>query len=378
MTLKLLTRLHFGIQRDLLPALEEVTGPLSDKDKSFVKVCELLRLEKQLEACQWTGNGRPPKSRLKMAHAFVAKAVWNIPTTKALIGQLKANATLRRLCGWEDGPRSVPSESIFSRAFALFADIGLGENTHQTLISTHLGNEVIWHAATDGTAIEAREKAFKEPAVEPATVPVPVPDAPKRKRGRPHKGDEPPPPEPTRLQKHLEGTLCDNLKDMPAVRCNYGCKKNSQGHTDYWRGYKLHLVTGDGDIPLSAYLSAASMHDSQAAIILEQSVAVRTGAVLYQLKDSAYDAQAIRAHSAKMGSVPIIEARDYRAPDARPMEPDRARHYKARSSAERSNSDLKDNHGGRSLRVRGAAKVMTHLMFGILVMSAEALIRLVA
>ena len=59
------------------------------------------------------------------------------------------------------------------------------------------------------------------------------------------------------------------------------------------------------------------------------------------------------------------------------MEPDRARHYKARSGAERSNSDLKDNHGGRSLRVRGAAKVMTHLMFGILVMSAEALIRLV-
>jgi hypothetical protein len=59
------------------------------------------------------------------------------------------------------------------------------------------------------------------------------------------------------------------------------------------------------------------------------------------------------------------------------MEPDRARHYNARSGVERNNSDLKDNHGGRSLRVRGAAKVMTHLMFGILVMSAEALIRLV-
>ncbi|MEQ1764960.1 MAG: hypothetical protein ABL984_17665 [Pyrinomonadaceae bacterium] len=56
MTLKLLTRLHFGIQRDLLPALEEVTGPLGDKDKSFVKVCELLSLEKQVEACGWKGN----------------------------------------------------------------------------------------------------------------------------------------------------------------------------------------------------------------------------------------------------------------------------------------------------------------------------------
>jgi len=58
------------------------------------------------------------------------------------------------------------------------------------------------------------------------------------------------------------------------------------------------------------------------------------------------------------------------------MEPDRARQYKARSSAERVNSNLKDNHGGRTLRVRGASKVMKHLMFGVVVMSAEALIRL--
>jgi hypothetical protein len=111
------------------------------------------------------------------------------------------------------------------------------------------------------------------------------------------------------------------------------------------------------------------------AIILEQSVAQRTKAVFYQLKDSGYDAQAIREHSVKINSVPIIEKRDYRSPESIKMEPDRARHYNARSSVERSNSDLKDNHGGRMLRVRGAAKVMTHLMFGILVMSAEALIR---
>ena len=45
MTLKLLTRLHFGIQRQLLPAIEEITGPLSEKDKTFLKVCALLALE---------------------------------------------------------------------------------------------------------------------------------------------------------------------------------------------------------------------------------------------------------------------------------------------------------------------------------------------
>mgnify|MGYP003382142227 FL=1 len=99
--------------------------------------------------------------------------------------------------------------------------------------------------------------------------------------------------------------------------------------------------------------------------------------MLYQLKDSAYDAQAIREHSQKIGSVPIIEKRDYRAENAVPMEPDRARRYKARSSAERVNSELKDNHGGRTLRVRGAAKAGLHLFFGLIVMSAEALLRMV-
>jgi hypothetical protein len=163
---------------------------------------------------------------------------------------------------------------------------------------------------------------------------------------------------------------------MPQVHCAHGCKKNAKGHTDHWIGYKLHLSTGDGDVPLAAYLSGANLHDSQPAILLQQSVAKRTGAVYYDLKDAAYDAAAIKAHSQAQGSVPIIDANKRLGTASAPMEPDRARQYKARSSAERVNSNLKDNHGGRTLRVRGASKVMTHLMFGVVVMSAEALIRL--
>ena len=37
-----------------------------------------------------------------------------------------------------------------------------------------------------------------------------------------------------------------------------------------WIGYKLHLDCIDGDIPVSAILSSASLHDSQAAIPLSQ------------------------------------------------------------------------------------------------------------
>ncbi len=51
--------------------------------------------------------------------------------------------------------------------------------------------------------------------------------------------------------------------------------------------------------------------------------------------------------------------------------------YRERSSAERVNSALKDSHGGRSVRVRGHAKVFCHLMFGILTLTVEQVMRLV-
>ena len=33
---------------------------------------------------EWKGNGRKPLSRLALAKSFVAKMVWNLPTTEAL------------------------------------------------------------------------------------------------------------------------------------------------------------------------------------------------------------------------------------------------------------------------------------------------------
>jgi hypothetical protein len=307
---------------------------------------------------------------LKLAHAFLAKSHWNMPTTQSLVDRLKVDVNLRRLCGWEDGPGKIPDESTFSRAFAQFAAARLPEEAHRLLVTEHLGEEVIWHNSTDATAIEAREKPVANNHAQQAAPKTP------RKRGRPRKGESALPPEPTRLERHLAGDLTANLCDMPEVHCDYGTKKNSKGRTLHWIGYKLHLCTGDGDVPLAAYLSSASLHDSQPAIILQQRVAQRTRAVLYDLGDAAYDAAAIKLSSEKLGRVPIIDANP-RGKDKVPMEPDRATHYKSRSGAERSNSQLKDNHGGRTVRVRGAAKVMCHLMFGVMVMTAEALFRLV-
>jgi len=95
----------------------------------------------------------------------------------------------------------------------------------------------------------------------------------------------------------------------------------------------------------------------------------------YELMDSAYDAAPIRQQSQELGHVPIIEANGRRG-KPKEMEPDRVRRYCHRTQAERFNSRLKDNCGGRFVRVRGHPKVHAHLMFGLLVIFAEALLKL--
>jgi hypothetical protein len=50
--------------------------------------------------------------------------------------------------------------------------------------------------------------------------------------------------------------------------------------------------------------------------------------------------------------------------------------YRQRSSAVGANSDLKDNYGGRFVRVRGAIEAMCHLVFGVLALTAIQLFEL--
>ncbi len=58
-------------------------------------------------------DGRPnPVSPL-------AKAVYDMPTTRVLLDRLDTDVALPRICGWER-KSEVPSESVFSRAFAEF------------------------------------------------------------------------------------------------------------------------------------------------------------------------------------------------------------------------------------------------------------------
>ena len=50
--------------------------------------------------------------------------------------------------------------------------------------------------------------------------------------------------------------------------------------------------------------------------------------------------------------------------------------FRERTTAERVNARIKDEFGGRFVRVRGHAKVLAHLMFGLLALTADQLLRL--
>lgn len=353
------------LQRQLFPMLLEELGELGDKDQQFVQVVSLLPLRKFMARYDWCGIGCPPHERTWLLHAFVAKEIYQFPNREALVDALKARPTLRRLCGWESAGQ-IPSLSTFCRAFAQFASDELPQKIHEALVKLHCGPKLVGHTSHDATAVAVLERP---PRPQPTAQNAPVTPVARRKVGRPKKGQEPPPPPPTRLQLQPQRSLAENLADLPRA-CDAGAKKGSKGHMEYWRGYKLHLSVIDGDIPISAILTSASTHDSQVAIPLMQMSAQRVSG-LYDLMDAAYDAQAIHSFCRSLGHVPIIEP--VQRGDWVPLDPAQRQRFGERSSIERVNGRLKDFFGGRTVRVRGAAKVACHLMFGILAITALSL-----
>jgi len=377
-----LSQIWFNIQGFLFPFIEkEIEEPLTEKLKQLVATLELIRIEDFVHIPEyWLGQS--PKNRKQIARSFVAKAVYNMTTTRGLIDRLKTTPALRRICGWEKASQ-IPHESSFSRAFAEFAQNGIAQIVHESLVVQHLRDHLVGHISRDSTSIEAREKPQKKNKVAAKS----SAQKPKRKRGRPKKGKERV-KEPTRLEQQQSMTTNEMLEDLPQS-CDVGTKKNSKGYKKSWIGYKLHIDAADGHIPVSCVLTSASVHDSQVALPLAELTNQRVTS-LYDLMDSAYDAPIIKEHSKSLGHVPVIDINprsnkklkeelkaEGQLADLINFERPEDRRYNERSNVERVNGRLKDEFGGKMVRVRGCAKVMAHLMFGILALTADQLLRFV-
>jgi len=339
------------------------------------------------------GTGRPPEYRRALARGFVAKTGLGIPTTSALIERLAIDKSLRRILGWERCAQ-VPSEATFSRAFAEFAQGELPDKMHAALIERALAGA----SSARSRAMPPRSRRAKSRSRKAKTTRAALrrrrpparrrPLSPSREgsadaRARVRSGQKPKPP---RLERQTTQSVPQMLADL-STACDVGAKKNSKGYKETWIGYKLHIDVASGQIPVACVLTSASVHDSQVAIPLMTMTSARVS-YLYDLMDSAYDAAAIAAQSVALGHVPLID-RNFRAQHEAKTEcaeevarmkfihlpdPDDVL-YDFRTMVERINGRLKDEFGGRFVRVRGAVKVKCHLMFGILALTVDQIFR---
>ena len=339
-----LSRHWFRFQRELFPWLEQALGPLGERYERLVQVVELVRVEEWLPYSRgW--RGRPLEDRAALARAFLAKAVLDVPTTRGLVERLRTEGLLRRLCGWK-AAGGVPSEATFSRAFAEFAASDLPGRLHEALLDRTLKGHLAGHVSRDSTAIGGRESPAPKPGA------AGVDDA---------GGDAGGPAEGLRHRRQAQ-------------------RQGASGELDRLQAaHRRHRRRDSGQLSTDV----SSVHDSQAAIPLARLTASRVDS-LYDLMDSAYDAPEIRAFSQKLGHVPIIDLNPRRRPQVKAerkrealaqrrigqVSPEARRTWE-RSTVERVNGRLKDEFGGRYLRVRGPGKVWCHLMFGILALTVS-------
>lgn len=359
-----LAEMWHRIQSDLFPYLEEtLADPLTEKLRQLSAILEIVRVEERVPR-HHRRTGRPPCDRRAIVRSFVVKAVYDIPTTEGLVEMLRTQPSLRRICGFESR-KDVPSESTFSRVFKEIADTGLCDATHELLVRTHIAEKIVCHVSRDSTAVSAREKPVRKEKVPPKQ---------KYRRGRPKKGEHREPAAPRRLLQQMHQSAEEALSLLPTA-CGVGTKKNAKGHDEHWIGYKAHIDTVDFGLPVQVVTTSASLHDSQVAIPMARRTAERV-TVLYELMDAAYDAKPIYEVCQSLSHRPIIEA-NRRLGDPIPFDPATAERYKERTTAERANGRLKDEFGLRHVRVRGNAKVHAHIMFGILALFADQLLKMV-
>ena len=354
------------LQRNLIPCLEECwERPLTDKERQLVSILELLQIEKFAgRPGRKDSAGSRGNARLWPGPLWARRCI-TTPHTRATIEALRASPVFRRICGFVRRAISPPRPPFLGPLGNLPAT-GWARRSTRPWWSSWVKPELVGHISRDATAIRGREKPTAR-----SRPPKPAP----RKKGRPRRGEVREPKPETRLERQCRQSAAEALAELP-VHCDVGTKKNSKGYKQAWIGYKLHVDVNDCGLPISAVLTAASLHDSQVAVPLMKMTSERID-YLYDLMDSAYDAKPIYEVSRSLGHVPIIE-KNGRGKEVIPLAPHEAVRYQERTVAERFNSRLKEGFGAGNVMVRGAAKVRLHLMFGVIALFADQLLKLIS
>ncbi len=342
--------LSFDIQR----CFEEY---LTDEHRCFISLLRVIEEARPRIATEAAKTGRPAYKNEPIMRAFLARNFFRIPTVTDLRNRLLNDPNLRKICDFN----VVPSPATFSRRLKDFSEGPMMVQTLSAMVRHHHEGRIIGHISRDSTAIAARETPVNRKR-DVASV------RPRRKRGRPRKGEVRPAKAPTQIEAQLTRSARASLSKLPK-ECAWGCKKNSQGNVSTWKGYKLHLDVSDIGFPITVIVTGANVHDSQAAIPMEK-LTGRKVRHLYSLMDAAYDADAISVYIREQGRVPLIDPNKRRGPEREPLSPAQKQRFKIRTTVERANSHLKDWLIPTQIFVRGFGKVSFLLMCGVLCLAA--------
>jgi len=179
---------------------------LTKWEQGLVAVLEVVEVEAYVPpsaSTQWFGRKLREDESIKWY--FVAKAGYGYPFTLSLIEALLTLPNVRRISGFGK-VSDIPSEPTFFRAFAEFAEIGLGEKVDEALVAKWLKPELVGHTSRDATAIEGREKPLrKEP----------------RQKATPRKGEQRDTRGQTCLERHSGQSAEEEFQELP-VLCDRG------------------------------------------------------------------------------------------------------------------------------------------------------------
>ncbi|HSW62628.1 MAG TPA: transposase [Dissulfurispiraceae bacterium] len=350
-----------GISYDVQDCFEQY---LTAEQRTFLATLRLLGQYQPAIERAGAATGRPAYENEPFLRAFLAKSFFRIPSTEDLRNRLIADPNLRLICGFTE----VPSAATFSRRLAMLSKKAVPTRMLNGLGVDFYKDRIVGHISRDSTAIDAREAPVnKKRDVAPRL---------KRKRGRPRKGEQRPERKRSRIEQQLRMKPGKAVAELDRA-CSWGCKTNSQGNVTFWKGYKLHLDVTDQGIPVTAVVTGANVHDSQAAIPMEKWTERKLD-FLYSVMDSAYDAGPILGYIQGKGRVPLIDPNKRRGSERRTFTPAQRERFQVRTTVERANSHLKDWLLPPQIFVRGILKVSFMLMCGALLLAALKVLQAIA
>ena len=338
----------FGLQSLLFPRAELAScffSPPSDRELEFMSffqgVQSLLSTDEVLSLRRGHYKGRKGYNLITILGIQLLKLHYRQPTMKETLLLLQENGNLRDILGIS----RVPSTASASRLARMVEKVVHPEALHERLVLAYQQgmDRMVGHLSIDSTTIQAREKPF----VRSKEVVIPVVPAVPKKRGPKQKGS---PEEKAYLEEkaeterkkveYLKEPFEKSLSELE-LRCSMTAKQNSKGKRQWFIGYKAHLATDDFGVVIAFAVTGACVHDCKVAVPLMKKVKKITD-FLYALMDKGYLNPEINAYAGMIGRRVIIDQRARRGKAALPMDKADANRYKARSTVERSNSELKD------------------------------------